>query len=101
MTPDLFCRRLRPGVAKRRRTVPDLFLRSRIWVEREIAEPLKLIAFFRTRIRKCGFAFCVRYFERTRIYERFEIALRIWFRCSEKPIIQPDFRIDCVGRAYP
>src|SRR5262249_13614080 len=84
----------------------------RIWVERKVAQALKLITFFWTRICKCGFAFCVRYFERIRIHERLEITLRprragafggggIWLRNSEKPIIQADFRINCVCHAHP
>jgi len=36
--------------------------RCRSWIERDIAEALQLIAFFRARIRKCGFAFCIHYF---------------------------------------
>src|SRR5918996_927841 len=50
-------RRFCPRISQRGRTVPDLFLRRRIWVEREIAKTLKLIAFFWTCIRQCGFAF--------------------------------------------
>ena len=75
-------------------TVPDLSFARRIRVQREIAEALELIALFRTRISKRGFAFCIRYFQRFRIYEGFEIAAGIRLRNSEKPIIQTDFRID-------
>jgi len=108
----LLLRFFRPSVPQRDRTVPDSFLRRRIWVEREIAEALKLIAFFWTRIRNCGFAFCVRYFQRIRIYERFEIACRtcragafggggIRLGNSEESIIQSDFRVNCVRRTHP
>src|SRR5258708_2194239 len=101
-----------PSVSQRNRAVPHLLLRRRIRVEREIAEALKLIAFVRTRTRKYGFASCVRYFQRIRIYEGFEIARRpglagafggdgIRLGNSEKPVIQSDFRIDCMRRAHP
>ena len=92
---------LRPRISQRDSAVPHLLFRRRIWVEREIAEALKLIAFFWLRIRKRGFAFCVRYFQRIRIYERLEIAsgIRLWN--GEEPIIQSDFRINCVRCARP
>ena len=108
----LLFRFFRPRVSQRDSTVPNLFLRRRIRIEREIAKALKLIAFFGTRIRKCAFAFCVRYFERIRIDECFEIALRpgragavggggIRLGNGEKPIILTDFCINCVRRAHP
>jgi hypothetical protein len=47
----LSLRFLRPSVSQCNRTVPHLLFRCRIWIQREIAEALKLIAFFQTRIR--------------------------------------------------
>ena len=97
----LLLRFLRPRVSQGHNAVPHLLFRRRTWVEREIAEALKLIAFFRTRICKCGFAFCVRYFERIRIYEQLEIAAGIRLGRSEEPIIQTDFRVNGVRGADP
>src|SRR5262249_1010904 len=67
MTWDLFCHRFRPGISQRGSTVPNLFVGCRIRIHHEIAEALKLIAFFWKRIRKRVFALCVRYFQRIRI----------------------------------
>src|SRR5438034_5563372 len=63
-----------PGVPQRNRAIPDLFLRSRIRIEREIPETLELVALFGTRACKRGFAFCGNHLERIWINERFEIA---------------------------
>ena len=50
------------------------FSRGGIRIERKIAEPLKLIAFFRMRVRKRWLAFRGHDFQRIWINERFEIA---------------------------
>src|ERR1700724_2102388 len=91
----------RPRIFQRDRAVPHLFLRHGIGVEREISKPLKLIPFFRTRVRELGLAFRRHHFERMRIYERFEIAGSVGFGNSEQPIIQSDFRISPVRGADP
>ncbi len=59
-----------------------------IGIEREIAEPLELIALFGLRIRKRRLAFRGHDFERVRIDKRFEIAARVGFGNGEEPVIQ-------------
>src|SRR6476660_8245010 len=64
MTHELFLCLFCPGVPQRNRAVPGLFLARAVGIEREVAEPLELIAFFGARAGKRRLAFRIHNFQR-------------------------------------
>src|SRR5262245_48903349 len=101
MTHESFLRIFRPRIPQRDRPVPHLFFKRGIWIERKIAEPLKLIALFSTGVHELWFAFCIRNFQRVGIDERFKITGSIGFGDGEQAVIQSNLCIDRLSRADP